>query len=91
MRTILRKLSHIYTISSTNLPKELMGFPDYDFDKNIEESFIRSELVLDYLQNYSEHFKLTPYIKLEHEIIRVRPRSEGWEVGMTNELLYRIL
>ncbi|XP_018794672.1 PREDICTED: senecionine N-oxygenase-like [Bactrocera latifrons] len=72
--------SSMYQGLHTNLPKEVMGFPDYDFDMNIEESFISSELVLEYLENYAEHFKLTPYIKLEHEIIRVRPCGEGWEV-----------
>lgn len=84
MKIFFGKFYNICNIFSTNLPKEVMGFPDYDFDTNIEESFISSELVLEYLQNYAEHFELTPYIKLEHEIIRVRPRSVGWEVSMIN-------
>lgn len=57
-----------------------MGFPDYDFDTNIPDSFISSELVLDYLRDYAKHFNLMSFIKLEHEIVRVRPRYEGWEV-----------
>ncbi|XP_067633494.1 senecionine N-oxygenase-like isoform X2 [Eurosta solidaginis] len=72
--------SSMYYGLLTNLPKELMGFPDYDFDTSIEDSFISSELVLQYLHDYASHFKLAPHIKFEHEIMRVRPRKNCWEV-----------
>lgn len=67
---------------STNLPKEVMGYPDYAYPKDIEQSFVPSAEVLRFLQSYAQHFKLSDYIKLQHEIIRVRPLNGKWEVSV---------
>lgn len=66
---------------STNLPKEVMGYPDYLYPSEIKESFITSHQVLDFLRSYADHFDLRPHIKLQHEVIRVRPRVDDWEVS----------
>lgn len=66
---------------STNLPKEVMGYPDYSYPDDIDESFITAQQVLNFLRSYAKHFKLEPHIKLQHEVIRVRPRLDDWEVG----------
>jgi len=58
-----------------------MGYPDYSYPADIDESFITSNQVLEFLRSYAEHFKLKPHIKLQHEVIRVRPRLDDWEVG----------
>lgn len=66
---------------STNLPKEVMGYPDFLYPSEIKESFITSHQVLDFLRSYADHFDLRPHIKLQHEVIRVRPRVDDWEVS----------
>lgn len=58
-----------------------MGYPDYPYPTDIEESFITSQQVLEFLRSYADHFKLRPHIKLQHEVIRVRPRLNDWEVS----------
>ncbi|XP_017125829.2 senecionine N-oxygenase [Drosophila elegans] len=72
--------SSMYEGLRTNLPKEVMGYPDYSYPDDIAESFITSNQVLQFLRSYAEHFKLKPHIKLQHEVIRVRPRLDDWEV-----------
>ncbi|XP_030375082.1 senecionine N-oxygenase [Scaptodrosophila lebanonensis] len=72
--------SSMYEGLRTNLPKEVMGYPDYLYPTDIEESFITSHQVLDFLRSYADYFKLRPHIKLQQEVIRVRPRLDDWEV-----------
>lgn len=46
-----------------NLPKEVMGFPDFPIpEKN--DSFLPQENVLDFLNLYADHFNLKPLIKV---------------------------
>lgn len=56
----------------TNLPKEIMGFPDYPFPSS-SHSFILSDEVLSYLLSYAEHFKLNELIKFKKYVVHVRP------------------
>ncbi|XP_011209077.2 uncharacterized protein LOC105230162 [Bactrocera dorsalis] len=72
--------SSMYEGLRTNLPKEVMGYPDYSYPSEIEQSFVPSAEVLKFLQSYAQHFDLSKYIKLQHEIIRVRPLDEKWEI-----------
>ncbi|XP_067627348.1 LOW QUALITY PROTEIN: senecionine N-oxygenase-like [Eurosta solidaginis] len=72
--------SSIYEELRTNGPKEIMAYCDFDYPKNIKESFISAAEVLEYHQAYAKHFKLAPHIKLEHEVIRIRPYNGLWEV-----------
>lgn len=58
-----------------------MGYPDYPYPTEIEDSFITSQQVLEFLRSYADHFNLRPHIKLQHEVIRVRPRLNDWEVS----------
>lgn len=77
--------SSMYRGLKTNLPKEVMGFPDFKYSSDIRESFVSQERVLDFLKSYTKHFELQKYIKFQHEVLRVRPRrsSHGeWEVGV---------
>jgi len=63
-------LSHVplfrylmYSNIRTNLPKEVMAFPGYAFPSELP-SFIRHQEVLEYLQNYAQHYNLAKYIKV---------------------------
>lgn len=64
----------------TNLPKEIMRFSDFPFQKDIPESYIRSDEYLDYLKSYVDHFELLKYIKFNNYVVRVRPiDASQWE------------
>ncbi|XP_067633170.1 senecionine N-oxygenase-like [Eurosta solidaginis] len=83
--------SSIYEDLRTNSPKEMMAYPDFDYPKNIKQSFISHHEVLKYHQAYAKHFDLTPHIKLEHEVIRIRPYNGLWEVYVLNKRSNQLL
>lgn len=65
----------------TNVPKEVMAFPDLPIQTEDDHSFLNQEEVLDYLKHYVQHFDVGRHIKFRHEVIRVQPRRDGrWEV-----------
>lgn len=78
--------SSMYKELRTNLPKELMAFPDFPFPPS-EKSFLPSSDVNAYLNRYADHFNLRDHIKFEHQVIRVRPKREmkTWEVITLNQ------
>ncbi|KAG9338980.1 hypothetical protein JZ751_024376 [Albula glossodonta] len=78
--------SSMYRNLRTNLPKEVMMFPDFPFDPLLP-SFLPHQEVLRYLQSYSQHYGVTPHIRFETAVEEVKPvtmeTGEGkvtWEV-----------
>ncbi|KAJ6633701.1 Flavin-containing monooxygenase FMO GS-OX3 [Pseudolycoriella hygida] len=72
--------SSMYKGLHTNLPKEIMGFPDFPIPKQ-EKSYIPAEDVLAFLNLYAEAFNVKEQIKFQHYVVRVRPKGERqWEV-----------
>lgn len=64
----------------TNLPKEIMGFPDFDIPEQ-ERSYIPAEEMLKFLNLYAETFGVKSHIKLEHHVLRIHPVDETkWEI-----------
>lgn len=77
--------SSMYKGLQTNLPKELMMFPDLPFPAQ-EKSFIPASDVNSYLKLYADTFKLQGHIRFQHHVLRVRhlPDTEAWEVIVLN-------
>ncbi|KAL3853381.1 hypothetical protein ACJMK2_016927 [Sinanodonta woodiana] len=75
--------SSMYKNLRTNLPKEVMAFPDFPF-KTGAPSFISHEEVLQYLENYATHYRLYKYIKFQTIVETVRPlkgdNNTSWEL-----------
>ncbi|XP_037047361.1 senecionine N-oxygenase [Bradysia coprophila] len=72
--------SSMYKGLHTNLPKEIMGYPDFPIPKQ-DKSYISAEEMLAFLDLYAEEFRLKEHIKFEHYVVRVRPIGETqWEV-----------
>lgn len=70
----------------TNLPIELMCYPNEPFPEN-DESFVSSEVVLKYYESFADKYNLRDYIKFEHNVVRVRPLADNtWEVIVTSPL-----
>ncbi|XP_042892554.1 flavin-containing monooxygenase FMO GS-OX5-like isoform X3 [Penaeus japonicus] len=64
--------SSMYQNLKTNLPKEVMAFPDFPFPE-ADESFVHHSEVKKYLENYAQHFDLYPHIKFNHHVEEVKP------------------
>jgi len=76
--------SSMYKSLRTNLPKEVMAFPDFPF-KAGGESFLHHTEVLQYLKDYTKHYGLEADIKFEHLVEHVVPSvpgdpGTGWHV-----------
>jgi len=80
--------SSMYKDLHTNLPKEVMAFPDFPF-KNYEESFIHHTKVLAYLEEYCQHFDLRKFIKFNTKVCTVSPSKENdgeaWNIEYTDQ------
>ena len=55
---------------STNLPKEIMMFPDFHFDPHLP-SFIHHTEMAKYLQQYAMHFNLIPCIQFSTVVVSI--------------------
>ncbi|XP_058460274.1 senecionine N-oxygenase-like [Malaya genurostris] len=76
--------SSMYEGLWTNLPKEVMGFPDYEMPQQ-NRSYIHSSEVLRFVQNYASHFGVIKHISFEHVVEQVKLfGSDQWEVQVRN-------
>lgn len=67
-------------IHSTNLPKEIMGYPDFPIPDS-EKSYISAEDMLSFLNLYADTFSVKNYIKFQHYVIRITVKGTSqWEV-----------
>ncbi|XP_076056880.1 uncharacterized protein LOC143034553 [Oratosquilla oratoria] len=78
--------SSMYENLRTNIPKEIMAFPDFPF-KEEEDSFVMHTSVLQYLQDYANHFNIYPDIKFKSHVEKVIPviKEDGppaWNVSV---------
>ncbi|KAH6767479.1 hypothetical protein C2S52_018462 [Perilla frutescens var. hirtella] len=82
--------SSLYHSLRTNLPRELMGFPDYPFstEKNRDpRTFPGHEEVLQFLNEFATKFGLVESIRFKTEVIRVERvdlRNDRWVVESRN-------
>nr|XP_034966695.1 transcription initiation factor TFIID subunit 4-like isoform X4 [Zootoca vivipara] len=82
--------SSMYRDLRTNLPKEVMAFPDFPFDPALP-SFLHHSDVLAYLESYAEHFGVQDHIQFQSEVSHIRPvpssegQPGGWEVTATHQ------
>ncbi|XP_031844708.2 senecionine N-oxygenase [Nomia melanderi] len=65
----------MYKNLRTNLPKEVMGYPDYPVP-DAPESYLTRTQMLNFLNSYCDHFKLRQYIRILHNVELLEP-SDG--------------
>ncbi|KAG5680245.1 hypothetical protein PVAND_009767 [Polypedilum vanderplanki] len=76
--------SSMYKGLRTDIPKEVMSYPDFPYPTKTT-SYIPSSDVLDYLNAYANKFDLLDKIKFQHNVIRVCPLADNsWEVIVRN-------
>uniref|UniRef100_A0A8C3F3H2 Flavin-containing monooxygenase n=1 Tax=Chrysemys picta bellii TaxID=8478 RepID=A0A8C3F3H2_CHRPI len=71
--------SSMYRDLRTNLPKEVMAFPDFPFDPSLP-SFLHHSDVLAYLESYTDHFRVREHVRFSWLVDAVSP-AEGTEGG----------
>lgn len=66
---------------STNLPKEIMGYPDFPIPDQ-QRSYIPQKDMLTFLELYAQQFNVYDHVKFESYVIRVRPYGDEdqWEI-----------
>ncbi|XP_058465155.1 senecionine N-oxygenase-like [Malaya genurostris] len=70
----------------TNLPKEVMGFPDFPIPEQ-KESYIPSQDILNFLQCYAEKFDVIRHVRFEYHVMMVDTVTNGpkkWKVQVKN-------
>ncbi|XP_066507378.1 uncharacterized protein [Hoplias malabaricus] len=72
--------SSMYRDLRTNLPKEVMMFPDFPFDSHLP-SFLSHQDVQQYLEQYCKAHAITPHIKFNTVVEEVKPISMETEEG----------
>ncbi|RZF40843.1 hypothetical protein LSTR_LSTR003353 [Laodelphax striatellus] len=75
-RTQLPVHSSMYKNLRTNLPKEVMGFPDYQIPEQ-ERSYISSQDILRFINDYADNFDVRKHVKFNHHVTNVRPKHGG--------------
>lgn len=68
--------SSMYRNLKTNLPKEVMAFPDFPFGDE-QESFVHHTKVCRYLHDYASHFNLQPFIQFKRIVKQVTPLTSS--------------
>nr|XP_056708276.1 uncharacterized protein LOC130479945 [Euleptes europaea] len=80
--------SSMYHDLRTNLPKEVMAFPDFPFDPSLP-SFLHHSDVLAYLESYAEQSGIQDHVRFRWQVDDVRPvlgeegTPDGWDVRAT--------
>lgn len=67
--------SSMYKNLRTNLPKEVMGYPDYPIPEIGKSYLTRSEIV-DFLNSYCDNFQLRKFISFLHNVELVEPIND---------------
>lgn len=57
-----------FSHTRTNIPKEVMSFPDFPFAKHLP-SFVHHTEVRKYLEQYCDHFRLWDHIQVKKKIL----------------------
>ncbi|KAL7297720.1 flavin-containing monooxygenase FMO GS-OX5-like [Trichogramma pretiosum] len=76
--------SSMYDSLRTNLPKEVMGYPDFPIPEN-DKSYLHRTEILEFLNNYCDHFKLREKIRFLHNVELVEPlENNKWRLNLRN-------
>ena len=76
-----------YVNFGVQVQKELYEYPDWPLPESTP-SFTPGPLFQQYLEDYAEHFGLTPHIRLESDVTAVRPRQDGkpgWSLTVSDK------
>ncbi|XP_015363477.1 PREDICTED: senecionine N-oxygenase-like [Diuraphis noxia] len=70
----------MYKNLMTNLPKELMDFPNFPYTGLDNVSFLKSWQVQEYIEKFTEHFGLNKHIQFCSLVTSVEKLTKNWQV-----------
>lgn len=70
--------SSMYRDLHTNLPMQVMAYPDFSWEHT--QSFVHHSLVLKYLEDYAKHFNILPYISFSTRLEKLQRYNNQWKV-----------
>ncbi|KAG5891245.1 hypothetical protein JTB14_004359 [Gonioctena quinquepunctata] len=69
----------------TNLPKEVMGFPDFPIPEQ-NKSYLTQAEIHDFMNQYADRFNLRPLIRFNTIVTDIRPlENDSWQVTYINK------
>ncbi|KAF9467825.1 hypothetical protein BDZ94DRAFT_1287499 [Collybia nuda] len=77
-------LTPLYDSLTTNLPHPIMAFTSYSFPPSTPV-FPHASVVKKYLEDYADHFILTPYIQLKTTVKAVERDGFKWKVTLSTQ------
>uniref|UniRef100_A0A1B6BYX0 Flavin-containing monooxygenase n=1 Tax=Clastoptera arizonana TaxID=38151 RepID=A0A1B6BYX0_9HEMI len=69
----------MYRDLRVNIPKEIVHYPDFPHKANTR-SYITSEEVLKYLNDFADFYNLRKYIQLKHYVMKIRRKNNCWSM-----------
>ncbi|XP_056016359.1 dimethylaniline monooxygenase [N-oxide-forming] 2-like [Ostrea edulis] len=79
--------SPVYNSLKINIPKELQEFPSFPYPKEWKTSYISRQQCLEYINRFTDHFKLRQYIRMHTLVRNVEPLIETEENGRVKWLV----
>ncbi|KAF7283948.1 hypothetical protein GWI33_022774 [Rhynchophorus ferrugineus] len=76
--------SAMYQGLRTNLPKEVMGFPDFPIPEQ-KKSYLTQAEILDFLNQYADKFNLKNYIKFNAIVTKIQPINDTWKLSYVDK------
>lgn len=76
-----------FILNRTNLPKEIIAFPDFHFDPHLP-SFVSFSDIGQYLVEYTEHFQLMPHIQFNTAVISVVQNKMSYKSQVPGDKQY---
>ncbi|KAJ3648315.1 hypothetical protein Zmor_020127 [Zophobas morio] len=71
--------SAMYKGLRTNLPKEVMGYPDFPIPEQ-NRSYLTQAEILEFLNLYADHFKIRKLIKFNRMVAEITPLEDKWQI-----------
>lgn len=70
----------------TNLPKEVMGYPGFPVPES-NKSYLSQPEILQFLNLYTDYFKIRSHIRLNTMVSSVRPLNDNqWQITSVNKI-----
>ncbi|EEY69261.1 flavin-binding monooxygenase-like protein [Phytophthora infestans T30-4] len=76
--------SVLYKSLHTNLPTAIMQLKEFPFQKGVP-SFPSHADVLTYLQNYSKHYEVDKFVRLNSAVTSLSKVSGQWKIGVSSK------
>ena len=84
-KTMDHHSASVYSSTTSNVSKIFLCYSDFP-QSHEWPNFLPHYLVHEYLEKYADHFDLRQHVKLEHEVLQVKPCSENgsthWEIAV---------